>query len=75
MHEDSRKNGPSFPWLPSGTAFTMARAAQKPRAAEVVQNACLITMAIMQASRPAPQPLSTCKLTSHLHWVNLHIHS
>lgn len=50
--------------LPSsgcGTAFTLdvavflpSHVAQKPRATGAVQNTCIITMAMMQASHPAP---------------------
>ncbi|KAK1337007.1 LOW QUALITY PROTEIN: hypothetical protein QTO34_003051 [Cnephaeus nilssonii] len=61
-----KASAPGFPGLglrhtpmslqrfPGGAAFLPSHAAQRPGADVVVRNACVIAMATMQASRPAP---------------------
>ncbi|KAK1347049.1 hypothetical protein QTO34_000912 [Cnephaeus nilssonii] len=44
-----------------GAAFPPSHAAQRPRKAGAVRNACIVAMAMTQESSPNPWPLSACQ--------------
>lgn len=55
-----------------GATILPPHTAQRPGAAGVVQNTCIIAVVIMQVPCPWPLNSHVCKLTRHLCGVNLH---